>query len=133
MVGVEHRRVVPAANFAEPSPTKGDRDPATDKHRNSWFALDEDLPLSFFARLWTRWDGMRKSKDGPRDCEFHAFFTTASNAAVKPILKKAMPVVLTSSKEVENRLTAPWSQAGKRQRPLPENLVAMPEPLLESA
>ena len=49
-LGIEHRCVVPATSFAEPSPTAGDKDPATGIQRNFWFALDETKPLVLFRR-----------------------------------------------------------------------------------
>lgn len=79
-IGIEHRCVVPVTSFAEPSPTPGDKDPETGIQRNFWFALSEDRPLFFFAGLWTRWQGVRKVKEGPGDHELYAFMTTKPNA-----------------------------------------------------
>ncbi|WP_245489721.1 SOS response-associated peptidase family protein, partial [Mesorhizobium sp. M2D.F.Ca.ET.140.01.1.1] len=59
------------------------------------------------AGFWTRWQGIRKVKDGPGDFELFAFMTTKPNALIAPIHEKAMPVILTTSEETEAWLTAP--------------------------
>ncbi|MEP9389431.1 SOS response-associated peptidase [Mesorhizobium sp. KR9-304] len=130
-MNVENRCVVPATSFAEPSPTPGDKDPATGIQRNFWFALDESKPLFFFAGIWTPWHGIRRVKDGPQDYELYGFLTTEPNGVVKPIHEKAMPVILTTSEEVETWLTAPYEVAVKLQRPLPDKLTTIvPAPIL---
>ena len=55
-LGVEHRCVVPATEFAEPAPKP---DPETGRKDNHWFAIDEDRPLFFFAGIWTDWTSVR--------------------------------------------------------------------------
>ena len=127
-LAIEHRCVVPATSFAEPSPTAGDKDPATGIQRNFWFALDETKPLFFFAGLWTRWHGIRRVKDGPRDHQLFAFFTTEPNGVVKPIHDKAMPVILTRPDEIDTWLTAPWEEVRHLQRPLPDEMLRIVEP-----
>ena len=127
-LGTEHRCVVPATSFAEPSPTRGDKDPATGMQRNVWFALDATKPLFFFAGLWTRWHGVRRVKDGSQDHQFFGFFTTDPNGVAKPIHDKAMPAILTKRDEIETWLTAPWAEARHLQRPLPDEMLRMVEP-----
>lgn len=117
--GVEHRCIVAATSFAEPSPTPGDKDPATGIQRAYWFALDESRRLFFFAGIWAAWHGIRRVKDGPKDYELYGFLTTEPNGIVKPIHEKAMPVILTTKEEVETWLAAPY----ELQRPLPDGIT----------
>lgn len=126
-VSVEHRCVVPVTSFAEPSPKANDKDPETGIQRNYWFARSEDRPLFFFAGLWTRWQGVRRVKDGPGDHELYAFLTTKPNALIAPIHEKAMPVILTTREEVETWLTAPWSEARLMQRTAPDDALVIVE------
>jgi putative SOS response-associated peptidase YedK len=118
-MGIEHRCVVPATSFAEPSPTK-DRNGKTP---NVWFALDDSEPLFAFAGIWTRWQGVRKVKDGAADFELFGFLTTKPNAVVAPVHEKAMPVILTSQAEIETWLSAPPELALRLQRPLPDDAL----------
>ncbi|MEI5680467.1 MULTISPECIES: SOS response-associated peptidase [unclassified Mesorhizobium] len=120
---ISNRCVVPVTSFAEPSPTPGDKDPETGIQRNFWFARDESRPLFFFAGLWTRWQGVRKVKDGPGDFELYGFLTTRPNGVVGPIHDKAMPVILTTEEEIELWLMAPWPAARKLQRPAPDDAL----------
>ncbi|MER9970533.1 SOS response-associated peptidase [Mesorhizobium sp. M0060] len=126
-VGIEHRCVVPVTSFAEPSPTPGDKDSETGIQRNFWFALNEDRPLFFFAGLWTRWQGVRKVKEGPGDHELYAFMTTKPNALIAPIHEKAMPVILTRREEAETWLAAPWSDAKRLQWTAPDDALVIVE------
>lgn len=126
-VGIEHRCVVPVTSFAEPSPASNDKDPETGIQRNYWFARDESRPLFFFAGFWTRWQGVRKVKDGPSDFELFAFMTTKPNALIAPIHEKAMPVILTTPEETETWLTAPWTEARHLQRTAPDDALVIVE------
>jgi putative SOS response-associated peptidase YedK len=111
-LGAEHRCLVPLTRFAEPCKLQGGMS------GNVWFALSKDEPLTFFAGLWTKWSGTRRQDEGPLEHLVFAFFTTEPNDVVKPVHKKAMPVILKSGEEQATWLTAPWNEARKLQRPL---------------
>ena len=83
---------------------------AQDAHR---FALAEDRPLFAFAGLWTPWRGVRGPKSAPveGDHELFGFLTAEANAIVAPIHAKAMPVILTTSDEVDRWLEADAAEA----------------------
>jgi putative SOS response-associated peptidase YedK len=112
-LGVEHRCLVPLTRFAEPCKLE---DGTTG---NAWFALSKEEPLTFFAGLWTKWTGMRRKDEGPIEHTVFGFFTTDPNDVVGAVHPKAMPVILKTDEEREAWLTAPWKEARKLQRPLP--------------
>lgn len=110
-LGPASRCVVPFTSFAEPGPDK----------KPVWFALDEDRPLAFFAGVHVpQWTSVRKVKDGETTDDLFAFLTTEANAEVGEIHPKAMPVILTSSQDVETWLQADTADALALQRPLPD-------------
>src|ERR1700689_2869103 len=106
-LGTENRCVVPFTSFSEFNRAEGG---------DIWFALDEGRPLAFFAGIWTRWKSVRKVKEGETENDLFAFLTTEPNAVVAPIHPKAMPVILTTSDEIEAWLGAPPAEGLKLQR-----------------
>ena len=114
----EQRCLVPATSFCEYHDTP---DRKTKRKIPHWFALSEDRPIFFFAGLWRPWTGTRGTKAEPVEGEhlLFSFLTTDSNAIVKPVHAKAMPVILTTADEIETWLTGPVEEALKLQRPLP--------------
>lgn len=118
-LGVENRCAVPFTRFAEPDPAskaEGGRTP------NAWFAGDEAQPLQFFAGIWVpQWESVRKIKEGLVKTDLFGFLTTEPNGIVGPVHQKAMPVILRPGGEVESWLTAPWEEAKRLQRPLPDS------------
>lgn len=123
-LGQENRCVVPFTRFAEPDPASARGGPIP----NAWFAGDESEPLMFFAGIWVReWECVRKVKEGLIRCDIFGFLTTDPNGVVGPIHQKAMPVILRNEDEIETWLTAPWEEARKLQRPLPDaDLILLP-------
>ena len=121
-LGPAHRCLVPFTAFAE-------RDQA--RKEEAWFALGADLPLGFFAGIWTRWTSVRRVKEGPTTDELFGFLTTEANAEIRPVHPQAMPVILTEPEEWRRWLAAPVPEALALQRPLPDGrLVRVPAPPL---
>jgi putative SOS response-associated peptidase YedK len=119
-LGARNRCIVPATSFCEYADTKPRKTPI-------WFALGEDRPLFAFAGLWTRWRGVRGPKNAPveGEHELYGILTTAANAVVAPIHPQAMPVILTTSAEVDLWLEGETTAALALQRPLPEDALAI--------
>ena len=108
----ENRCLAPANSFAEYAP---EPNPATGKKDVVLFALNDDRPLFAFAGIWTGFKGDRgtKSKPIPGPHLVYGFLTTAPNAIVEPIHPKAMPVILTPTKNA----TCGCVRLGTRRRP----------------
>jgi len=116
-LGPANRCVVPLTSFSEFD---------HGAKQDVWFALGEDRPLAFFAGIWTpAWTGVRKVKTGIETTDLFAFLTTDPNAEVGAIHPKAMPVILTTSDDIEAWMTAPWEEAKALQRPLPDGALAI--------
>lgn len=114
---VRFRCVVPFNSFSEFKADAGG---------DLWFAFDASRPLAFFAGIWApQWTSVRKIREGEITTDLFAFLTTEANAEVKPIHPQAMPVILTTPEEVTIWLTAPWEEAKKLQRPLPNGLLTI--------
>lgn len=109
-LGVENRCVVPFTSFSEFNRAEGG---------DIWFALDETRPLAAFAGIWTPWTSVRKVREGEITNNLFGFLTTEPNDVVARIHPKAMPVILTTTAEVDRWMSAPMEKALMLQRPLP--------------
>ena len=114
--GVENRCLVPFSSFSEYDTIDGKKVPV-------WFAADEGRPLLCFAGLWTTWTSVRKAKEGEITADVFGFLTCQPNAEVGRVHPKAMPVILRSEHEHDVWLHAPWPEAVKLQRPLPDGAL----------
>jgi putative SOS response-associated peptidase YedK len=120
----EYRCLVPATSFFEPD----GRTVGTGAFREVEFARADGEPF-FFAGLWRPWTGARGTKKEPvvGDHELFTFLTTWPNELVKPVHKKAMPVIL-SWEDAETWLHEPIEDAIKLQRSAPEDMLVIVEP-----
>jgi putative SOS response-associated peptidase YedK len=109
---------VPFTSFCEYADTKPRKTP-------TWFALNDDRQLAFFAGIWTTWHGKRGTKANPVEGEHQlfGFLTTDANAEVEAIHPKAMPVIFTESGQIEKWLTTPLPEALALQTPLPDGAL----------
>jgi putative SOS response-associated peptidase YedK len=90
---LEHRCAVPVTSFAEP---EGKGGPPI------WFALDETRPLAWFAGVWMpQWTSIRKVKEGPTTNDLFAFLTCDPSESVQTYHREAMPVFMTTPREVD--------------------------------
>ena len=110
----EHRCLGPLTAFAEPGPHKDEKGHV----QNEWFGLTEEESLFAFAGIWRTWDRDWDKERGRKETDVYAFLTTEPNAVVKPIHKKAMPVIVAPD-DYDTWLTADWTEAKALQRPFP--------------
>jgi putative SOS response-associated peptidase YedK len=115
----EYRCLVPATSFSEYAP---EPNPATGKKDIVWFALDSSRPLFAFAGIWRPWTGRRGTKAKPVEGDhlLYSFLTTNPNEIVKPIHRKAMPVILRED-DWDTWLNADKQEALALQRPWPDD------------
>jgi putative SOS response-associated peptidase YedK len=116
-LGIEHRCVVPFTSFSENEALADGSKPPV------WFAFDETRPLACFAGIWTRWTSVRKVKEGETTNDLFGFLTTEPNREVRAIHPKAMPVILTSRKQIDLWMTAPAEDALNLQSPLADGAL----------
>jgi putative SOS response-associated peptidase YedK len=120
-LGPEFRCIVPFTSFAEVSSEIG---PDGKKLGNTWFAFDDSRPLAFFAGIFApQWTSVRKTSEGMITTDLFAFLTTDPNNVVAVANPDAMPVILRTPEEIEIWMTAPWEEAQKLQRPLPDGVL----------
>jgi putative SOS response-associated peptidase YedK len=131
-LGPNNRCLVPFTSFSEPNQDhQGTRKPV-------WFALADDLPLAFFAGIWTPHACVRKIKTGWEEFEAFGVLTTDAAEPVKTYHRKAMPVILTTAEERDLWLSdAPWEEVRRLQRPLADGALEIvpppPQPQTEPA
>jgi putative SOS response-associated peptidase YedK len=104
----EFRCLVPATSFCE----------WTDSRPKvpHWFALNDKRPLFAFCWPVETVDGERKG--AAAEHRLYVFLTTESNALVRPIHAKAMPVILCDPEAWDIWLTGSVEEALEFQRPL---------------
>ena len=109
-MGVGHRCLVPATNFAQQTPLL--------LSGPNWFALSEARPLFAFAGIWRPWTGNRGNQEGKHDV--FALLAAISDAASGQARPSPMPVLLTTDEDYETWLTAPLAKALGILRPAPD-------------
>jgi putative SOS response-associated peptidase YedK len=87
-----------------------------------WFALAEDRPLFAFAGIWRSWSGTRRGVEGEH--RLFAFLTTETNALLRPVHAKAMPVVLCAD-DWDLWLEGEQADVVALQRPVAEDVLRL--------
>ncbi|OEO32739.1 hypothetical protein VW23_010100 [Devosia insulae DS-56] len=119
----EFRCIVPFTSFAEISNEVG---PDGRKLGNAWFAFDDGRPLAFFAGIFApQWTSVRKTSEGMVTTDLFAFLTTEPNDVIAKTNPDSMPVILRTPAEIATWMTAPWEEAQKLQRALPNGVLQM--------
>jgi hypothetical protein len=124
----ESRCLVPFNSFAEYAP---EPNPETKKKDVVWFALNDDRPLTAFARIWTEFRGDRGTKSKPIPCPHlvYGFLTTAPNAVVEPIHPKAC----RSSRQRMGNATSECARHGTRRKHCSDRYLMMRSTSLRGA
>ncbi|ESQ78470.1 SOS response-associated peptidase family protein [Asticcacaulis sp. YBE204] len=125
--GLEHRCLVPFTAFSE------NHDVTKAYH---WFGFTAEPPATAcFAGVSDVLDRQIKAKDpAPTQGRFYAFLTMEPNDVVRPVHRKAMPLILTTPEDCRAWLTAPWAEVAQFQKRTVTSdvLVEVPPPFAES-
>ncbi len=118
------RCLVPVSSFCEYTDKT---DPVTKRKTATWFALDDARTPFAFAGIWRSWKGSRRigpGQDEEREWNLFSFLTTEPNNLVKPVHKKAMPVMLTEQ-NFDVWLNATVEDALELARPYPAEKMSI--------
>jgi putative SOS response-associated peptidase YedK len=97
----------------------------------TWFARppgrDDVRPLFFFAGLWRSWKGTQGSGGEPVDGEqrLFSFLTVGPDDAAGRAEARTMPVILTTTGEIDQWLDGTQEEALTLQHPAPDDLLTV--------